>query len=52
MYVIGVPHWYSDRKRTVEQEALGSILGSDKVLLGLSIRNFSVALTETEFVPG
>ena len=37
---------------TAEQEVLGSILGSDKVLLGFSISNFSVAVTESGFVPG
>ena len=37
---------------TAELEVLGSIPGSDKVLLGFSIRNFSVAVTESGFVPG
>ena len=32
-----------------EQEVLGSIAESDKVLLGFSIRNFSVAVTESVF---
>ena len=36
---------------TAEQEVLGSIPGSDKVLLGFSTRNFSVAVTESGFVP-
>ena len=30
-----------------EHEILGSISGCDKVLLGFSIRNFLVAVTET-----
>ena len=34
-----------------EQEFLVSIPGSDKVLLGFSIRNFLVAVTEFGFVP-
>ena len=37
---------------TVELEALGSVTGPDKVLLGFSIRNFSVAVTKSGFVPG
>ena len=37
---------------TAELEALGSIPGSDKVVLGFSIRDFSVTVTESEFVPG
>ena len=35
-----------------EQEDLGSIPGSGKVLFGFSIGNFSVAVTESGFVPG
>ena len=37
---------------TAEQEVLGSIPGSDKVLLGFSIRNFLEAVSESGFVPG
>ena len=37
---------------TAKQEVLGSIPGSGKVLLGLSIRNFSVTVTESGFVSG
>ena len=35
---------------TVEQEILGSILGSGKVLFGFSVRNFAVTVTESGFV--
>ena len=34
-----------------EQGVLGSIPGSDKVLLGFSIRNFSVTVMESGFEP-
>ena len=37
---------------TAEQGVLGSIPGSDKVLLGFSIRDFSVTVTGSGFVPG
>ena len=37
---------------TAEHEVLGSISGSDKVLLGFSIRNFSVAVTDSCPVDG
>ena len=37
---------------TAEQEVLGSILGSDKVLLAFSIENYLLAVTEFGFVPG
>ena len=37
---------------TAELEVLGPIPGSDKVLLAFSIRNFSVAVTESGFVAG
>ena len=37
---------------TAEQGVLGSIPGSDKVLLGFSIRDFSVTVTVSGFVPG
>ena len=34
------------------QGVLGSIPGSEKVLLGFSIKDFSVTVTESRFVPG
>ena len=37
---------------TAEQGVLGSIPGSDKVLLGFSNRDFLVTVTESGFVPG
>ena len=37
---------------TAEQEVLGSIPGSDTVLLGFSIWNFLYAVTKSGFVPG
>ena len=37
---------------TAEQEVLGEIPVSGQVLLGFSIRNFSVTVTEAGFVPG
>ena len=37
---------------TAEQRVLGSIPGSDKVLLGFSSRDFSITVTESGFVPG
>ena len=37
---------------TAEQEVLGSIPGSEKVILGFSIRMLLVAVTESECVPG
>ena len=37
---------------TAELEVLGSIPGSDKVLLGFSIRNFTIAVTESGLVYG
>ena len=37
---------------TAEQEVLGSIPGSGKVLLDFSSRNFSVIVTESRFMPG
>ena len=36
---------------TAEQGVLGLIPGSDKVLLGFSIRDFSVTVMESGFVP-
>ena len=36
---------------TAEQKILGSNPGSDKVLFGFSIRNFSVTVTESGFEP-
>ena len=37
---------------TPEQEDIGSITGTEKVLLRISLRNLSVAVTESGFVPG
>ena len=37
---------------TAEQGVLGSIPGSDNLLLDFSIRDFSVIVTESGFVPG
>ena len=39
-------------RATAEQEFLGSVLGLGKVLLGFSIRSFSVTVTESGFVLG
>ena len=37
---------------SAEQEVLGSIPGQGKVLSGFSIRDFSVTVTGSGFVPG
>ena len=37
---------------TAEHKIPGSILGSGEVLLSSSIRDFSVTVTDSEFVPG
>ena len=37
---------------TAEQVVLGSIPGSDKVVLDFTIRDFSVTVMESGFVPG
>ena len=37
---------------TAEQEVLGSIPGTDKVLLGFTIWNFFVAVAKSGFAPG
>lgn len=40
--------WLSDRKRGGECEILGSIPSSSKLLLGISVRKFSVAFWKLE----
>ena len=48
----GAPMQRWSQARLLNKEVLGSISGSDKVLLGFSIWNFLVALTKSGFVPG